>query len=343
MNGVSMSRADLIEAIRLAFIACDGLPLTYERFRAAAPISMSTIYKHFDSWRHACEQAQVECGRNSPENIKPNYSRGREHAIEQLRKAAICLNTKTLSKSQFNAQNPEVCASTVARLFGSWEEALNAAGLQRNENFRDHISIKDLSLDLLCTFRELGHVPTVRQVVRRSAYGLNSFTRKFGGYSQFKVAAIKHLLGTKDVLLDSELGLLQHHLDELNPGTVELPEEPAPHHRGRHLGFRAFAFAPTYESEVVSLFSVIAEELGFEIVAQRPAFPDCEVRRLIDRARKRYNKCLIEFELRSSDFVRHKHPVQSDVLIVCWDHDWPECLLEVIELRSVIKRLPGWK
>jgi hypothetical protein len=159
----------------------------------------------------------------------------------------------------------------------------------------------------------------------------------------FKAAAIKHLLDTCAVLNDSESHTLRAHLEELKEEPKAPVEHPSPHHRGRHLGFRAFAFAPTYEIEVVSLFSAIAEELGFEIVAQRPAFPDCEARRLVDRARKRYGKCLIEFELRSSDYVRHNHPIDGCDLIVCWEHDWLECPIEILELRSVIERLPGRK
>jgi hypothetical protein len=26
-------------------------------------------------------------------------------------------------------------------------------------------------------------------------------------------------------------------------------------------------------------------------------------------------------------------------IIVCWEHDWPDCPIEVIELRDVIRKL----
>jgi hypothetical protein len=116
-----------------------------------------------------------------------------------------------------------------------------------------------------------------------------------------------------------------------------------PHEQSHHLGFRAFAFAPTYETEVVSIFGAVAGELGFEIVAQREAFPDCEARRLTDFRRRRYRKCLIEFELKSSDFRRHGHPADGCDLIVCWTHDWKDCPLDVLELSSEIKNLEGWR
>jgi hypothetical protein len=30
-------------------------------------------------------------------------------------------------------------------------------------------------------------------------------------------------------------------------------------------------------------------------------------------------------------------------LIVCWRHDWPECPVEVIELRALIEQLKEWR
>jgi len=34
-----------------------------------------------------------------------------------------------------------------------------------------------------------------------------------------------------------------------------------------------------------------------------------------------------------------RHDPAACDLIVCWEHNWPECPLEVIELRSVVDRL----
>ncbi|MFQ5762282.1 MAG: hypothetical protein ACE5PO_04525, partial [Candidatus Bathyarchaeia archaeon] len=53
-----------------------------------------------------------------------------------------------------------------------------------------------------------------------------------------------------------------------------------------------------------------------------------------------WEEVLIEFEYKSSNFLAHKHDVNQCDLIVCWVHDWRECPLEVIELKSLIKRLP---
>ncbi len=108
-------------------------------------------------------------------------------------------------------------------------------------------------------------MPTCRQLSRRSKHGQNAFTRRFDGYSGFKVRAIEHLLSTGKLSEETRV-MLRTHLDNLKgERTNDSEAPPPPHAKGRHLGFRAFAFAPTYEAEVVSLFSSIADELGFEI------------------------------------------------------------------------------
>jgi hypothetical protein len=46
----------------------------------------------------------------------------------------------------------------------------------------------------------------------------------------------------------------------------------------------------------------------------------------------------IEFELESRNFLRHMHdPAKCDI-IVCWEHNWPECPLEVIELKKMVRQ-----
>jgi hypothetical protein len=49
----------------------------------------------------------------------------------------------------------------------------------------------------------------------------------------------------------------------------------------------------------------------------------------------------IEFEFRSRTFRDHGHDPDGCDLIVCWEHNWPECPLEVVELRKVIDDLEG--
>lgn len=95
-------------------------------------------------------------------------------------------------------------------------------------------------------------------------------------------------------------------------------------------------FEPEYEQEVVYLFSVFHRELGFPyIIKIRNEFPDALV---MDRKKgvKR-----VEFEVRASDFIQHKHDSKGCDLIVCWENDLEanEDLPSIISLEDFIKEL----
>jgi hypothetical protein len=63
-------------------------------------------------------------------------------------------------------------------------------------------------------------------------------------------------------------------------------------------------------------------------------FPDCEAMRVI--APGRLQRVLIEFEYESRNFLLHQHLATKCNMIVCWRHNWPECPLEVLELKKAI-------
>ena len=101
--------------------------------------------------------------------------------------------------------------------------------------------------------------------------------------------------------------------------------------------FAPFSFAPTNEQGVLFVFGGVAHELGFSITRVQAGFPDVEAMREIGP-----NKCQpikLELEYESRNFLAHMHPLDGCDGIVCWIHNWPECPLEVIELKSVVEAL----
>jgi len=98
------------------------------------------------------------------------------------------------------------------------------------------------------------------------------------------------------------------------------------------------AHAPTNETGVVYLFGTRAEELGFTVLCLQTEFPDCEALRLVEGDRCQWVR--IEFEYESRNFLKHMHDASGCDLIVCWRHNWPECPLEVLELRKVVSNQP---
>lgn len=92
------------------------------------------------------------------------------------------------------------------------------------------------------------------------------------------------------------------------------------------------------ESGVIFLFGRYFKELGFEkldrIERQRHRkFPDATV---IKNGKSKK----VEFETRSSNAKEHGKKLEKECeLIICWENDWKDCPIEVLELRSEIKKL----
>ncbi|MBZ5504025.1 MAG: hypothetical protein LAO78_00935 [Acidobacteriia bacterium] len=93
------------------------------------------------------------------------------------------------------------------------------------------------------------------------------------------------------------------------------------------------AHAPTNELGVVYLFGAKAMELGYVVTLLQPEFPDCEALRQVKPGR--WQRVRIEFEFESRNFLKHGHDVNGCDMIICWEHNWPECPLEVLELRKI--------
>ncbi|MGC2697726.1 MAG: hypothetical protein WA738_18205 [Candidatus Angelobacter sp.] len=66
-------------------------------------------------------------------------------------------------------------------------------------------------------------------------------------------------------------------------------------------------------------------------------YPDCEATRKVDH--ERCQQVRIEFEYESRNFLVHLHRVEDCDLIVCWKHNWPECPLEVLELKEALRKI----
>ena len=106
---------------------------------------------------------------------------------------------------------------------------------------------------------------------------------------------------------------------------------------GALLNFRGLQHEPINEQGVVYLFGMISSELGLIVEGIQSAYPDCQAKRCVND--NRWQRVRIEFEFASSKFREHGHDPAGCDLIVCWEHDWQECPVEVVELRSVIERL----
>jgi hypothetical protein len=103
---------------------------------------------------------------------------------------------------------------------------------------------------------------------------------------------------------------------------------------GEPMELQVMRWTPTNEMGVVALFIEFRRELGFPLVEViRTGFPDAAV---FQQLAKGYVRRYIEFEFRSSGYKSHLKSKRKCHYVVCWEHDWSDCPLPVIELKQQI-------
>lgn len=134
-------------------------------------------------------------------------------------------------------------------------------------------------------------------------------------------------------------------LEGIEPEIAETGEKPEKvfdrikkaHETGDILNVRGIVYEPINEQGVILLFAAVCYDLDFRIEAIRIRFPDALLRRKNEKGT--WSSCAAEFEFRSSDYQLHKHPIKGCDLIICWEHNWKDCPIEVLSLKEVIKNV----
>lgn len=276
----------------------------------------------------------------------------KDEIIAELRRVAELLQTTYFTRSEFKEYG-RINPSTVERKFGTWNQALEAAGLETVPSLANQRAPDEVYLqEIIRLTREVGRQPTIYELTAKGRFSEKPYRERWGGW----VAACKAAYAEYGFPLDGEVTFhedLPERVQSISrpvrrsvrptiPETHKL-EQAFPRKKvqyGEPMDFRGLRHAPINEQGVVYLFGMVSRELGFLIESVKAPYPDCEGKRCVDEKRQLWERVLIEFEFQSSNFRLHKHDPQGCDLIVCWIHDWEGCPIEVIALRSVIKQLP---
>lgn len=231
---------------------------------------------------------------------------------------------------------------------GGWTEIRDLAGIDRHPNDKDSLTDEELLREFHRVSANLGDIPTWNRYDSLASVSMRTLKRRFGG-GQGTLQRYRAWLEANQT--ESPLLQLVHikskHEIVMPASPSRAPSSAAQWAKGAGvvfgapINFRGLRHAPTNEQGVVYLFGMVSSELGLIVEAVQAAYPDCEAKRCVDNRRDRWQRVRIEFEFVSSNFREHGHDPAGCDLIVCWEHNWPECPLEVIELRSVIDRLEG--
>jgi hypothetical protein len=233
-----------------------------------------------------------------------------------------------------------VAKAAIYRKFGNYKTALELCGLERTGPGYQ-TELRGLFLDWAGVARSLGRLPTMGDYEARGKYSIQPLLRRYGVWGDVPAGMAEYVKAQgiesewSDVLelikrgRSSVRGMVRRSV----PPRAKLMEDQPVY--GAPLTFGPLTFAPTNEGGVMFLFGALAEELGFAVLRIQPGFPDCEAMREIKPGV--WQRVRIEFEFESRNFVAHEHRVDGCEIIVCWNHNWEACPLEVIELRKVFE------
>ncbi len=211
-NNFTPRQLELIKLLKKAFQELGHTPSNKEMNKLKGYPSATTFRNQFGSWNKALEAAGLVVKKE-----QKFYSQ--KELIDYLQKAAV-----ELGHSPFINEMDELkgypSSSAFVYQFGSWNEALKAAGLKVNR-------IKEYSREELITYlqkavKELGRTPSGDEMNKLNGYpSVTAFTNQFGSWNEaIEAAGLKKFGYTEDQLIN----YLQKAAKELGhtPSTIEM-------------------------------------------------------------------------------------------------------------------------
>lgn len=287
-----------------------------------------------------------------PRQPHPNHTR--EALIAAARSVAAQRASTRLSLSVFCAATGINPARIYAR-FDDWPTLCAEAGLLPGEK-PPEISSDRLLADLHAAIMEAGGFERSATLLRRVPASPGTYYRRFGDWGgmlralkTWTAAHAPDFPYTRE--LERRLANQARRKPRGGVAPAALPTSPpwrsvGARVSGAPLAFRGMASAPVNEMGVVLVFGMVAADIGYAVDAIGTAFPDCAARRLVADgpggvlgADARWEPVRVEFEYRSRNFFYHGHDADECDVVICWQHDWPDCPLEVLVLEDVVASL----
>ncbi len=266
----------------------------------------------------------------------------KEDIIAAIKEYAGKLGGRAPSFPELRRAYPAMNMGVIRKYCGVYAKALREAGFEA-AGCGYTVEMDDLFRDWARIVRKLGKIPSLTEYDLHSKYSVRPLVGRFRSWGQAPRGLHKY---AEQQGLDIEYGdvlnvIRAHYKGSPEATWISEATEPKPRKApvlpdrplyGPPMGPAALACGPTNETGVVLMFGMLAERLGFVVTRVQTEFPDCEALRQVEE--DRWQRVRIEFEYESRNFVRHMHDPEGCDLIVCWVHNWPECPVEVLELRG---------
>lgn len=164
----------ILNEIRRVAQVVERPTLSRNEFRKHSRVSASTIQRHFGGWKKALSLAGLS-GRFDSSNKPISH----DEVLAELRRVANLLSIEVVSREQFNT-HAHISSDMVRKRFGSWHNAMKAAGLGTNALGKRYTD-DDCFENLLTVWTRFGRAPTHDEMkAPPSIAGPKAYIRRFG-------------------------------------------------------------------------------------------------------------------------------------------------------------------
>jgi len=131
----SYSDEEIIREIQRVATKLNVSPLTGKAFNKESKVNRTTVNRRFGGWEKALEAAGLShlySGQNVTENMRLQKNKGLtdEELLDELRRVSKVVERKDISTGDVK-NHSAVLRDTFSHRFGSWEKAVELAGLDR--------------------------------------------------------------------------------------------------------------------------------------------------------------------------------------------------------------------
>ena len=173
-NGVRIPKQKLCTALEELANDLDQPPKSTD-MNSIGPYAGSTYLNRFGSWEKACEAAGVK----APEESGVSE----EELISALQSLGDTLDKTPLAKDMDEHGN--FSAISYWKEFGSWKEALDAAGFEaRSIESVNKLNREDLIDELKSLASDVDRTPTTTDMQKHGAYSPGTYINRFGSWEK---------------------------------------------------------------------------------------------------------------------------------------------------------------
>lgn len=166
-----VTREDLLKEIRSVAVMVEGVPKIFD-MREHSHLPSRWYYRAFDSWSEALREAGFSPYRNTDVS--------RDEAIEHLQAIAEQLGQSPSFSGA--SQLGEYPASLYITMFGTWNEALQAANLDVNKPHQ--LTDDELEQEFYRLKDVFGYVPSGPEMTELGSYSVGVYSNRFGSWNE---------------------------------------------------------------------------------------------------------------------------------------------------------------